>query len=421
MWVDGDVWKDPPMASATGAPRATPRTWEIRAERAASVGGEGRILTGTAAALAAWAGVDPIVTRLAFVVLAVAGGWGVVLYAAAWALFASAVVAPIRRDPLAPADARRDVGVALIVLGLALQARLWGWGFSDTLVWPVMLLALAVGVVWRRMGSVELAGVLDDDAPGARSTTARVLAGGGLLVAGGLSLLGVELSFGDGLRAAFGLAAAVAGLALVFGPTIRATSTALLAERRERIRADERAVISSHLHDSVLQTLALIQKRSEDAAEVASLARRQERELRTWLYGERESAGGTVRSALEAAAAEVDALHRVAVECVVVGDRPLDGVSEAVVAAAREALVNAAKFSGEPRVSLYAEAEPTRLEVFVRDRGVGFDPAAVAPDRRGIAESIVGRLERVGGVAELRSTPGEGTEVRLFVSSGEDS
>lgn len=411
---------------ATTAPTAPPRSrsWAVRAERAASVGGDGRILTGTAAALAAAAGVDPIVVRLGFVVIGVAGGWGIVAYLVAWALFAT-VVDPLPRRADASAaelpDARRDLGVALVVAGLVVQARLWGWGFSDTLVWPVAAIALVVGLLWRRMGTVELAGVLDDGAPGARSTTVRVLAGGALAAAGWLSLLGVQLSFGDAVRAVFGLGAAIAGVALVFGPTLRATSAALLAERRERIRADERAVISSHLHDSVLQTLALVQKRADDPAEVAALARRQERELRSWLYGERSAATGTVRAAIEDVAAEVDALHRAAVECVVVGDRTLDAVGEAVVAAAREALVNAAKFSGEARVSLYAEASDDRIDVYVRDRGVGFDPTAVAADRHGLAESIHARMQRVGGRAEVRSAPGEGTEVHLIAATVEES
>jgi signal transduction histidine kinase len=193
-------------------------------------------------------------------------------------------------------------------------------------------------------------------------------------------------------------------------------STALVSERRQRIRADERAVISSHLHDSVLQTLALIQKRSLDPSEVQALARRQERELRQWLYGDREARAGTVRAALEDAAAEVEDLHRVAVECVVVGDRPLDPRSEATALAAREAMVNAAKFSGEHRLSVYAEVGADELEVFVRDRGVGFEQSEVAADRRGIAESIVARMERVGGTASIRSAPGEGTEVRLHLA-----
>jgi len=188
---------------------------------------------------------------------------------------------------------------------------------------------------------------------------------------------------------------------------------ALVDERRRRIRADERAVISSHLHDSVLQTLALIQKRSDDPASVAALARRQERELRQWLYGRPPEQGGTLRLALEEAAAEVEDQYGVAVENVVVGDEPLDEGLAAVVAATREAMVNAAKFSGDSLVAVFAEVSPDSIEVFVRDRGVGFDLEAVPDDRRGLADSIIGRIQRLGGTAEVRTAPGEGTEVRL--------
>jgi signal transduction histidine kinase len=245
---------------------------------------------------------------------------------------------------------------------------------------------------------------------------------GGVLVAGGVaSLVGVHLAFGEWLRTMLGLAAVLAGVGAIFGPSLRLLTNALVAERRERIRADERSVISSHLHDSVLQTLTLIQKRSADPAEVQSLARRQERELRQWLYDGRDARVGTVRGAFEDVAAEVEDRHRVTVECVVVGDRELDEHSDAVVLAAREALVNAAKFSGETRISLYAEIGADSVQAFVRDRGVGFDQAAVAPDRKGIAESIVGRMERVGGSATVRSTPDGGTEVTLMLSTGDAS
>jgi signal transduction histidine kinase len=198
----------------------------------------------------------------------------------------------------------------------------------------------------------------------------------------------------------------------------------LADERRERIRADERAEVAAHLHDSVLQTLTLLQKRADDPKVMAALARHQERELRRWLYGGAAAGvpgatGGdepaTFRAALEAMATDVEDQHLVQVENVTVGDGPVDATLLAVVAAAREALVNAAKFSGRRAVSLYAELRDHHVEVFVRDRGVGFDPAAVGPDRKGISDSIVGRVQRLGGTAQVRSAPGSGTEVRLRV------
>ena len=305
-----------------------------------------------------------------------------------------------------------------MVIGLVVQARLWGWAFADALVWPVLVVAILLAVGWRQLGSVEVAELVEADGADARSTALRILAGGVLVVGGTVSVIAADLTIADWMRTMVGFVAVLGGIAVIFGPTLRVLTTALVTERRERIRADERAVISSHLHDSVLQTLTLIQKRSLDPTEVQALARRQERELRQWLYGDPGAPGGTVRRALEDAAAEVEDLHRIAVECVVVGDRPLDPRTEAAVMAAREAMVNAAKFSGEAHVSVYAEVVGDALEIFVRDRGVGFDPAGVAEDRRGIAESIVGRVERVGGSAKVRSAPGDGTEVEIHVNGG---
>jgi signal transduction histidine kinase len=168
------------------------------------------------------------------------------------------------------------------------------------------------------------------------------------------------------------------------------------------------------VHDSVLQTLALIQRDPSDARRVATLARRQERELRSWLYPDREPAGeGTLADAVETAAAEVEELHGVRVELVRTGDAPLDERARVLVLAAREAMTNAAKHSGADEVSVFLDATPERVALYVRDTGAGFDPAAVAADRRGISESIRGRMERVGGTATIVSAPGAGTDVEL--------
>jgi signal transduction histidine kinase len=206
----------------------------------------------------------------------------------------------------------------------------------------------------------------------------------------------------------------VAG-ALILAPWWVRLVRGLTAERAERIRSQERAEMAAHLHDSVLQTLALMQRRAGDPREVASLARRQERELRAWLNGRREAGAVTLASSLEAAAAEVEEAHGVAVDVVAVGDAPLDPRVEGLVAAAREALVNAAKFAGGAPISLYAEAEDGRMIVYVRDRGPGFDPGAVPADRRGLRESIVGRMARHGGRALVHTAPGEGTEIELVI------
>jgi signal transduction histidine kinase len=167
------------------------------------------------------------------------------------------------------------------------------------------------------------------------------------------------------------------------------------------------------VHDSVLQTLTLIQRNASDPIEVLRLARGSERELRGWLYTPRGDGPATLQAALLAAAADVEDEHGVQVDVVTVGDVPADERVGAVVQAAREAMVNAAKSSGAPTVSVFAEVTDGRVQVFVRDRGRGFDLAAVPADRYGVRESIVARMARNGGTAEIRTAPGSGTEVRL--------
>jgi signal transduction histidine kinase len=187
-------------------------------------------------------------------------------------------------------------------------------------------------------------------------------------------------------------------------------------ERRARIRTEERAEIAAHLHDSVLQTLALIQKQAEAPREVRRLARGQERQLRDWLYGRDLGESGqpkTVSAAIALASAEVEDTFAISVQQVVVGDCPLDHNLLALVQASREAMVNAAKHAGVAEISVYGEVEPERVNVFVKDRGKGFDPTTVPEDRHGLADSIRGRMARHGGEAKLRTGPDEGTEVHL--------
>ena len=250
---------------------------------------------------------------------------------------------------------------------------------------------------------------------------ARRASWAGFLVA---VVLGIALFFfwATGVLESAGSAALAAlvvtiALALISAPLWLTMVRRLGAERMARARSQERAEVAAHLHDSVLQTLALVQQRAEAPDEVAKLARRQERELRSWLAGEEPlRPGERLADALRAAAAEVEETHDGQVEAVVVGDAALDERREALVAATREALTNAAKFAsdGGP-VRLYAEIEDSGARVFVDDRGPGFDPDAIPDDRRGVRESIIGRMERYGGRAEIRSGPGGGTEVELAI------
>jgi signal transduction histidine kinase len=206
-------------------------------------------------------------------------------------------------------------------------------------------------------------------------------------------------------------------LGLILAPFLWRLGRNLATERAERIRSEERTELAAHLHDSVLQTLTLMQKRADDPREVAALARRQERELRDWLAGDgNRSADRSFAAALRSAAESTEDDHRIAVEVVVVGDCELEERGEAVLGATREALVNAAKHAAEPGpIRVYAEVGDEQIEVFVSDRGPGFKLADIPRDRRGVRESIVGRMERAGGRAEVRSIPGRGTEVGLAI------
>jgi signal transduction histidine kinase len=212
-----------------------------------------------------------------------------------------------------------------------------------------------------------------------------------------------------------GASVAAIGVALLAAPRLVRLANDLRDERRARIRSEEKAEIAAHLHDGVLQTLALIQRRAADNREVVALARRQERELREWLFGPGHRNAETLAGALAVELAAVEDDHAVPVELVCVGDAPLDEHGRALLAAVREAASNAARHSGADRVDVYVEVEPDAVSAFVRDRGRGFDRAAVPSHRRGLADSVVGRMRRVGGSAVVRSEPGEGTEVRLRV------
>jgi signal transduction histidine kinase len=217
-------------------------------------------------------------------------------------------------------------------------------------------------------------------------------------------------------RAIDGMLVSLAAMGLVLGPWLVHLARRLSDERSRRIRSQERAELAAHLHDSVLQTLALIQRRADDSREVAGLARRQERELRQWLFDRSDRLSvDTFATALGQAAEEIEAIHDVRVEVVTVSDCCLDGRLMAMVAAAREALTNAAKFSGGEQIDLFGEVHEHRVEVFVRDRGVGFDPAGVPDDRRGLRDSIVERMRRHGGRGEIHAQLGEGTEIELVM------
>jgi signal transduction histidine kinase/phage shock protein PspC (stress-responsive transcriptional regulator) len=396
-------------------------------------------IAGVCAGIARHLGVQTSYVQLAMMVLTVFGGVSIAIYALGWALLPVEHTAPPRGGGAAKrllrlqgsGLSREIAGVVLLTLAGLLTLRQLGLWLGDELVWPLLLGSVGVALIVRQADEAAawtpaelrhpLRG-LRDRIRGERGADGRRTVLGAFLVALAAYVLlrstGTAQAVGNAIGGIVVLAAAAA---LVFGPWLGRMARSLADERTERIRSQERAEVAAHLHDSVLQTLALIQKRAEDPREVASLARQQERELRSWLNDRpAKPAGESLAVALEEAAAEIERLHGVPVEVVTVGDCPLDEPLAALVAAARESLANAAKFAGSEKIDLYAEVGERRVEAFVRDRGVGFDPAAVPADRRGVRESIVGRMERHGGRAVVHSAPGAGTEVELTVERAQN-
>lgn len=376
-----------------------------------------RVVAGACAGIAKQLSVDPAIIRIAFIALAFAGGLGVVIYVLLWALVpAEGEAAPSMRFPRLQGRAGIEVGLGtgLLLLSFLLTLRALGLWWSDVIIWPAVLIAGGSALLWHEAGgrsSTVQEGQDDEEAVAVASRTGLGVA---LVVAAGVAFLAATGALSAARDVLLSVLVVAVVLGLVFGPWIVRMARSLADERAERIRSQERAEISAHLHDSVLQTLALVQQRSDDPGAVKALARRQERELRAWL-GRRAAPGGatTLGAALEQVAGEVERDHGARVEVVSVGEVPLDDNAQALVAAAREAMVNAAKFGAGSVVDVFAEAATDGVEVFVRDRGPGFDMADVAPDRHGVRESIIGRMERHGGRALITSRPGEGTEVEL--------
>jgi signal transduction histidine kinase len=369
---------------------------------------KGRALGGIATGIAEFTGLPVIAVRLAFVALCVVNGLGLGIYAVMWVFLPQADGGTLQNDR------RQQTSLVLLLVAVAavLTAISWtGLLPGGSTVLPVLAAVAGVVLVWQQ-ADLSQRQRWRASATG-RQTMLLRLALGALLLAGGL--IGFLAQRGQLASARTGLVSTVvvvAGLALLSSPWWVSMATDLSAERRVRSRSQERAEVAAHVHDSVLQTLALIQKAAGSPAEVTRLARGQERELRTWLYTS-GTAEGTLSGALTQLAADVEESFQVTVDVVTVGDAALTEKLSAVVFATREAVVNAAKHSGVTAVDVYCEVEPAQVTVFVRDRGRGFDPATVPDDRHGLSGSVHGRMERHGGLAVVRSSAGEGTEVRL--------
>jgi signal transduction histidine kinase len=398
-------------------------------------------LGGVASGLARHLGLPVLWVRVSFVVLASLAGMGVALYAGLWLVLPSSDgfsdeapgLASARRTGKRAQPVRRlaDIGPTIALAALALGAILlfeavFGQG---ALFWPVVLGIVGIALIWRQADEVQRERWLDTTGridpvralvgDGTWAAYARLAAGVVLIIAG-MSVFALRSGQLDVARDVLIAAMlGVVGLAITVGPWIFRLVSDLGNERAERVRTQERADVAAHLHDSVLQTLALIQKNSTDAPTVARLARAQERDLRTWLF-EGESAVGTLSAALREIAADVEAAHNIAVEVVTVGDVGVSDVLLPLVHATREAVTNAAKHAGVSQVDVYAEVAPSAVELFVKDRGKGFDIERIAGDRQGVRGSIVDRMERHGGSATIKSTPGDGTEVVLRMPLEED-
>jgi signal transduction histidine kinase len=335
-----------------------------------------RVVAGVCGGIAAALGVDATLVRLVFAFLALAGGAGIILYLALWAWSTE--------HPL--------LGITLVAL--ATMAILFALGLPGSAVLGVGLIVAGIVLLARRGATLR---------PGGSFTIPGIA-----LTVGGAALM----LDGLGSSRSFIAPGALAGaLLLVLVPW----TWQVAAERGERIRTAERAEVAARIHDSVLQTLALIQRHAADAQRVTTLARRQERDLRRWLYGSDYGSAATLVHALADASADVEDAYAVRVELASAGDAPLDETLSQLVLAAREALTNAAKHSGKDEIAVYADVGPAAVSVFVRDRGIGFSRDEIAADRRGLAESIEARMRRAGGEAMITSAPAEGTEVELII------
>lgn len=410
------------MTSRDTAPTETPVI------RRAFRSEEDALLVGVASGLAEHLRLQVRWVRLAFIVLTFLNGFGVILYAGLWVMLP---VRPAAEEAPGLAAARRQgrrlrgirmvadrgpmVAVGALVLGLVvLLAIVTGHGLTTL---PGLIALAGVGLLWWQLE--EGRSEANEVDPRPRSfrralSSARVVGGLALLVLAITSFVVLQAgasSWSSVLTVSLAALLGLGALALIVGPWLRRLSNDLSEERAERVRADERADVAAHLHDSVLQTLALIQKAADDPKTVARLARAQERDLRTWLFSQ-PAENENFAAALRGACAEVEDSVGVPVEVVTVGDGPCDDAVRAVVQAAREAVFNAAAHSGADQVDVYAEVND-RVEVFVRDRGRGFEPSAIAEDRHGVRESILARMQRHGGAAVVNSEIGAGTEIRL--------
>jgi signal transduction histidine kinase len=391
---------------------------------------DARVLAGVCGGISQATGFDVTILRIGAVLVGLAAGFPVLIYAVAW------LIVPIDQEKTnifsrAVTD-RRGIRLVIAVIPVVVVTQIivsaLHIGFIGIISWPVFLAAGLTILIWRNASEHERVWIDSDLVPmlsvGSDASARWKLAlraGGGLLLAGaGILVLVLGHTTVSALRPLGGALLVIAAIVVTFGPWWLTLARDLMSERQARALAEERTQMAAHVHDSVLQTLALIQRAADDPQHVVRLARAQERELRAWLFEGRPPGtigedAATISEGVALLQRQVEADHGITVQVVVVGDCALTDGLRPLLDAAREATVNAAKWSGAPQVSLYAEVEPAAVTLFVRDTGRGFDPDLVPADRQGIAQSITARMARHGGTAAIRSTPGEGTEVELTV------
>lgn len=417
------------------------------------------MIAGVCAGLAAHLGITVNVARIGMVCLTLAGGAGIFLYGWLWVLVptqeeklrqgpapvgprltfpatrgavgssAGSSGSPLASPTAEPSSGSRGssqsligkrevlLGTALLLVAAVVIAQQLGANLPlDTLL-PVGVVGAGAVLAWTQLDETRRAGLMNRAGASQAGGLARLVAGLLLVTVGVLILVSGSISWELTWSTLIATGAVLAGVFLVLAPWGLKFWRDLETERSGRARETERAEIAAHLHDSVLQTLALIQNRAGSEQDVVRLARAQERELRNWLYADPTHQSGNLAERIRAVAAEIEDSYGTPIDVVVVGDAELSARQEILAQAAREAVLNAAKHAGG-NISVYLEAAPTGSTIFVRDRGSGFDPETIPEDRMGIRVSLYSRMDRHGGEVSIRSNP-EGTEVKLVMPEQE--
>ncbi|HZM57238.1 MAG TPA: PspC domain-containing protein [Acidimicrobiales bacterium] len=418
-------WVAPEGCSRAGSRR---RGFPRRFRRPLQRSTDARVLGGVCGGLSVATGIDVTLVRIGFVLLTLGSGVGVLVYFLAW-LFIPLAGETANIFSRAVTD-RRGIRLVIAVVPALVLAQVLssaaGVGFLGSFGWPVLLSAAIALLIRRNAGDEEGRWITEElvplvhagDGPHGRWSSVGRIAVGAILGVAGLLVLVLGHPTGAALRLLGGAVLAMAAVIVVFGPWWLSLVRDLMSERQARAVAEERARMAAHVHDSVLQTLALIQRSADDPRQVVRLARSQERELRSWLFEGRPPGADDARTLTEGIGAiqrQVEADHGITVHAVVVGECDLTEGLRALLDATREATVNAAKWSGAAQVSLYAEVDRDAVTLYVRDRGRGFDPGSIPGDRQGIARSIRARVARFGGSVAIRSSPGSGVEVEMSV------